>query len=566
MVVDTAVQAAGTLDSVLRAKAAERPDDVAFRFVDDPRRLADPDDEPDGGAVAVTYGELHARAGAIAAALAERTAPGERAVLLFPPGPDYVASFFGCLYAGVAAVPAYLPVTRAAAERLGAVVGDARPALFLTHGGLLDQCTAAVGADVAGVAVDALPPGEGPPRSGHPDDLAFLQYTSGSTGNPRGVMVSHANLLANIAAMGTALGLSAADRQVSWLPPYHDMGLILGILQPIVTGAETVLMSPFAFLVDPLCWLEAVTRFRATYSGGPNFAFDHCVRKATDDRVARLDLSSWRVAPNGAEPVRAATLARFADRFAPAGFDPNAFLPGYGLAEATLMVTGRAPGTGSASAPPADGGQPVVSVGRTVEATTVVVVDPATARPVPDGTVGEVWVAGPGVTHGYWGRPEETAATFGASLAGGDGDGDGDEGTPYLRTGDLAFLHDGELHVTGRSKDLIILRGQNLYPQDVEETVWQVDDRLRPGCAAAFGVDVDDEERLVVVAECAGDLGAGDRDHLVEQVRRAVARDHGARLHELVLIAPKTIAKTSSGKIQRRATKAAYLGGGLQRA
>ncbi|GAA0463331.1 fatty acyl-AMP ligase [Streptomyces sp. NPDC046215] len=554
---------AAGLDALVRDRAQRTPQALAFRYVADSR---DPD--APGNTLAVTCSALDTRASAVAAALRERARPGDRVLLLHPHGPEYVASFLACLYAGVVAVPANPPDSPAGAARVAAIVRDARPALFATTaeylGGYRGTVRRPDGAAVPGLATDTVDDaaaGGAPARSATAGTTAFLQYTSGSTGDPRGVVVTHDNLLANMAAMRDRFRLVPGDRQVSWLPPYHDMGLILGILLPLCSGVDAVLSSPFEFMVDPLSWLENLSRFGGTFSAAPNFAYDLCVRKSTGERVAALDLSAWRVAVNGAEPVRRATIDRFGKRFAPAGFAAERLTPAYGLAEATLMVSGPDPGTGARTTPLPDRAGPrpgeVVGVGRAVAATGVRIVAPDTLRTRPDGTEGEIWVRGPGVASGYWARPEATAATFGARPTDAPGTG------PYLRTGDLGLLRDGELYVTGRIKDLLIVHGRNHYPQDVEEAVWNADPRLRPGCAAAFdtGPAEGDGPRLVAVAEYDGPPeGAAEAG---AAALRAVTRDCGLRLSELVLLRRRTVPKTSAGKIRRSAAREAYLRGGL---
>ncbi len=554
-----ALSGVATLCDALRARAQAHPHQTAFRFITDARRFED-----ESGSRVVTYGELDARAGTIAAALGEHAKPGDRAVLLYAPGPDYIAAFFGCLYAGVVAVPAYPPYAGRSVATLVGIVRDASPSTFLTSADLLDGCRAGLALEgdeitVPWLATDALttdPAGFVVPDAVASDALAFLQYTSGSTGNPRGVMVTHANLLANISAIVDLCRPDADVRVTSWLPPYHDMGLIGGILMPICTGIETVLMAPFDFLRDPLCWLEAMAHFGTTHSVAPNFAYDLCVRKADPDRLRGLDLSHWKFTLSGAEPVRAATMDRFAETFAPCGFDAAAFLPVYGLAEATLLVAGSAPGTPihTTPTPDAQAGK-LVSVGCPVTATAVQIVDPETRTVCPDGEVGEIWVAGPGVANGYWNRPGDSEQSFRAELAGGNG--------PYLRTGDLGLIQDGDLYVAGRIKDMVIIRGRNYFPQDLEEAAWSADRRLRAGCAAAFSVTADTEEQLVIAAECASPVNEEAAAEIARGVRSRIAQDHGIVVHGLVLLTRGTIPKTSSGKIRRSATKAGYLGGEL---
>ncbi|WKK24860.1 fatty acyl-AMP ligase [Streptomyces olivoreticuli] len=547
---------AAGLDTLLRDRAQRTPEALAFRFVHDSR---DPD--APGHTEAMTCAALDTRARSLAAALRSRVRPGDRVLLLHPHGPEYVAAFLACLYAGVVAVPANPPDTPAGAARVAAIVRDARPALFATDTAQLTDHRSSPGLrGVPGLATDTVDDdaATAPGRTATAGDIAFLQYTSGSTGDPRGVVVTHAGLLDNMAAMADRFRLTPDDRQVSWLPPYHDMGLILGILLPLCRGIDAVLSSPFEFMVDPLSWLENLTRFGGTFSAAPNFAYDLCVRKATPERAAALDLSAWRLAVNGAEPVRRATVERFAGRFARSGFSAERITPGYGLAEATLMVSGPDPGTGArvTPLPGHTGSRVVVGVGRAVTGTEVRIVAPDTLRTRPDGAEGEIWVRGPGVAAGYWGRPDATATTFAARPA------DAPDTGPYLRTGDLGLLRDGELYVTGRIKDVIIVHGRNHYPQDIEEAVWSAEPRLRPGCAAAFDTEGGDgATRLVVVAEYDGTPDGATA--VGAAACRAVARECGLRLSELVLIRRRTVPKTSAGKIRRGTAKDAYLHGGL---
>ncbi|MEQ1567665.1 MAG: AMP-binding protein, partial [Myxococcota bacterium] len=518
----------------------------------------------------LSFAELDRRARAIGAELVARGATGERVLLLYPPGLAYVAAFFGCLYAGAVAVPVYPPRPDRPLSRFLAILSDARPAFALTTEPIRQLGEALLGPHAAldWLATDtmSLDPADSWRR---PDvdrrSLAFLQYTSGSTADPKGVRVTHGNLLHNEAQIQRAFDTDASSRIVGWLPLYHDMGLIGNVLHPLYLGADCVLMSPLEFLRDPLWWLEAVSEHRGVVSGGPNFAFDLCVRKATPEVLARLDLSSWRVAFNGAEPVRPDTMARFAETFGPCGFRGDAFLPCYGLAEGTLLVSaGRDPRptwfradalerkVAIPVAPGSDSGRALSQSGVFLPGS-VRIVDPASRAEVEPGAVGEIWVRSDSVADGYWGRAELTESTFRATTAAGDG--------PFLRTGDLGFLQGDRLFVAGREKDLLIVRGRNHYPQDLERTAELAHPSLRPGCAAAFAIDRDGEERAVVVVE----VGAPPQDPaaVVDAVRAAVARDHEVVLDAVVLIAARTLPKTSSGKVQRRACRAAWLAGEL---
>ncbi len=552
---------AGTLAEALANHAKHCPDKVAVRFIEPSSGLL-----ADAAITTLSFKELDRRATAVASNLAQSAEPGDRALLLCPPGLDYVAALFGCFYSGVIAVPAYPPTKAGVDERLSCLVDDSSPRVLVTTEALAPLCEAAgvTGRAQNGVAttvvVDRLEKVEGgaDQRPGSRDELALLQYTSGSTGNPRGVMLTHANILANVKSLTTLQELSSASRGVYWLPPFHDMGLVGGILLYVVLGAETTLMAPLSFLADPLLWLEAVTRYRGTASKAPNFAFDLCVRKADKARTATLDLQSWRSIINGAEPVQYATMDRFVDCFGGVGFRRSSFMPGYGLAEATLMVAiarlGTDRGSGDTPAPPSlPQGSGGVSVGAPDEDSIVIIVEPETRRLCEEGQEGEIWYQGPSVARGYWNNPGESAATFKGVLADDPGRGE------FLRTGDLGILRHDELHVTGRLKDLIIVRGQNHYPHDIEHTATQADARLRPGCIAVFDVLVDGDQELIVVVEPAT-RGNGDAiQDIWQNVRQSVAEKHGLAVGELVLIDHGTSLKTSSGKIRRRATREAYL-------
>jgi acyl-CoA synthetase (AMP-forming)/AMP-acid ligase II len=601
-----------TLVDLLRWRVTERGAQLAYTF------LAD----GEGEEVPLTYRELDLRARAVGAQLQRMGVQGERAILLYEAGLDYIVAFFGCLYAGAVAVPAYPPdLLRPdrTLPRILAIINDARPAAVLTTSAglalarrLFDRFPALgklqwVTTDNLGRELAAesrcFEVGElaqawrDPALSG--DALAFLQYTSGSTATPKGVMVSHSSILYNEKMLQAAFGATAQSTFVMWLPLYHDMGLIGNVLQALYLGSHCVLMSPLHFLQRPMRWLQAISRYRAYVSGGPNFAYDLCVRKITPEQRSRLDLSSWTIAFNGAEPVRAGTLQRFAETFAPCGFRREILYPCYGLAEATLFVTGGLPKEPpvlyavdvdalaqdrvAPAAPPQDAGSTsrvLVGCGRTWIDQKILIVDPESSRPCPADRVGEIWVSGPNVADGYWQHSEETQQTFGARLAD-----SGEE--PFLRTGDLGFMKDGELFIAGRLKDLIIIDGLNHYPQDIELTVEQSHPALRPGCCAAFSVEINGQEQLVVVAELARDdrqspgtlgrnpatlgLAALDggaamgfsRDEVISAIRRALLAQHELRVYDVVLLKAGAIAKTSSGKIQRRASRAEYLAGKL---
>jgi acyl-CoA synthetase (AMP-forming)/AMP-acid ligase II len=566
-----------TVVALLRRRARLQAADRAYTF------LADGETEADH----LTYGELDRRARALAATLQEAGAGQERALLLYPSGLDFVVAFFGCLYAGVVAVPVAPPHPARpgrSAPRLEAVARDAGASIVLTTPAVLQvRETLTERAPELGGAWWLAPDGAAPAREDawrEPDvsarTLAFLQYTSGSTTLPRGVMVSHGNLLHNLRFAAWAAENDAETVSVSWLPVHHDMGLIEGLLGPVFGGYPAYLMTPAAFLQRPIRWLQAITRVRATKSGGPNFAYDLCVRRTTPEQRRALDLRTWRVAYNGAEPIRAGTLRRFFEAFRPAGFLWRAFYPVYGLAEATLAVSSerradppviRRVGAAALAADrvveaPAGDAVALVACGRPSPETRVVIADPETRQPCAPDRVGEIWIAGPSVALGYWRRPDLSAETFGARLA---GDGEG----PFLRTGDLGFLCDGRLVVTGRLRDLVIVRGKKHYPQDLELSAEGSHPALRPGACAAFAVDGADAERVVLVAEIEPRHARPGTDLEVEAaaalaaVRQALSEQHELQVHAVALIAPGSLPKTTSGKLQRHAARTAWQAGTL---
>lgn len=529
----------------------------------------------------LTYGALERRVLAIAAHLQSCISPGERVLLLYPPGIEFPAAFFGCLCAGMVAVPAYPPHSKQFLANLRAVASDAGATVALSMAATLTEYQSQIEQTPGLLSLkwiptdtlaDDLASGWQEPSLG-PDALAVLQYTSGSTGNPKGVMVSHGNLLHNSAVIHAVFGNSPNIRAVIWLPPYHDMGLIGGIIQPVFSGADAILLSPVHFIQKPLRWLMALSCYKATTSGGPNFAYDLCVRKITPEQKSGLDLSSWEVAFNGAEPVRAESLRRFTEAFAPCGFRKKAFLPCYGLAETTLLACG----CNKSSEPTflrADA--QALKAGRIVLATAdrehdfelvgnggppadheIVIVDPKNQTPCENDTIGEIWLAGPSVAQGYWNRPDETAATFRARFA---NTGRG----PFLRTGDLGFIHTGQLFVTGRLKDLIIIRGLNHYPQDIERTAERSHEALRAGCGAAFAVEVENEERLVVVQEIERSyIRKLDAETVIGAIRQSITREHGLQAYAVVLLKTSTLPKTTSGKVKRRLCREYFIQGNL---
>jgi amino acid adenylation domain-containing protein len=553
----------------VRAQAGRQPDRRVYTFLEE--------GETESGSL--TYRQLDDRARRIGAALQARAAEGEPVLLLYPPGIDLIAAFCGCLYGGAIAVPSYPPQGKQALARLQVVAADARPELVLTTSDLLGPGKALLSAipalaNAGWLATDDLP-GElaerWVPGRTDADSIAFLQYTSGSTAEPKGVMVSQGNLVHNEEMIRTAFGVSPESVIVGWLPPYHDMGLVGNLLQPLYSGARCIFMSPAAFVQSPRRWLAAVSRHRGTISGGPNFAYELAARRIGAGERRELDLSCWKVAFCGAEPVQEATLRRFADAFAPSGFAAEAFYPCYGLAEATLFVSGGQRGRPVAVASlapealeshrvaePAAPGAPVrrlVGCGQAWLGQQVRIVDPESRLPCAPDRVGEIWVAGPSVAKGYYRRQDATEETFRARLA------DGSAGV-YLRTGDLGFFKDGELLIAGRLKDLIILRGRNLHPQDLEATAGESHPAIRPGCGAAFSLEIAGEERLVVAFELHRDRETEAED-AAAAIRRAIAEQHEAQVQEVVLLRAGGVPKTLSGKIQRHLCRRRYLAGEL---
>jgi acyl transferase domain-containing protein/acyl-CoA synthetase (AMP-forming)/AMP-acid ligase II/acyl carrier protein len=563
-----------TLTAMLRWRAFEQPDRVAIAF----------HGEQGGHESTLTYGQLDNRARAVAAWMQQAGLSGERVILLLPPGLDFIVAFAGCMYAGAVAVPAYPPRAGRSLNRLEAIVGNADIALAIGTAEMRADFDRKLGHAVSSGALQWMVLDELAGELARdwsepgitPETLAVLQYTSGSTAEPKGVMLSHRNLMHNLEQIGQLFEHTASSQGVIWLPPYHDMGLVGGILEPLYAGFPVTLMSPITFLQKPLRWLQAVSRWRATTSGGPDFAYELCVRQITAAQRDELDLSSWQVAFCGAEPIRSRTLERFAEYFAPCGFRWEAFFPCYGLAESTLIASGgrrAAPPVLTWVArtpleqdqvvvvePPARDARCLVGCGPAISGHEIAIVSPETGARCPPGQPGEIWIAGPSVAQGYWGRPEQSASTFGARIA------DTGEG-PFLRTGDLGFLLDGELYITGRSKDLIVVRGRNLHPHDIEQTSAACHPELQPAGAAAFTIESDgvEGEQLVVLQEARLSRAAlSDPQKLVNAIRVAVAAEHDLAPSAVVLVDRMTLPKTSSGKIQRYVCKAEFVQGRLR--
>jgi acyl-CoA synthetase (AMP-forming)/AMP-acid ligase II/3-oxoacyl-(acyl-carrier-protein) synthase/acyl carrier protein len=558
---------------VLASRAKQAPDRMAFLFLENGDREA----------ARLTFGELEERARSAATRLLTVALPGDRALLLYPSGLDFIVAFLGCLYAGVIAVPAYPPRRNRSDERLRAVVRDCTPVVALMSGAL----SSVLGRGAGSAKIGQLPTltidrstHEPAADSGRPDvgreTLAFLQYTSGSTGTPKGVMVSHGNILANVKQITACTACGETTVCVSWLPLFHDMGLLGKVLAPIYFGGMTVLMDPGAFVQKPVRWLQAVTKYRATVSAAPDSAYVLCARKVTDAEKAGLDLSCWSVALNGAEPVQASSVERFTRAFSACGFRTEAMRSVYGMAEATLFIAGQPAGTlpmvkgfdadglsrGVAEETMAEttgtSVRELVSCGSAWDEHQLRIVNAETGLPARQREIGEIWFAGPSVAKGYWNRPEESESTFQART--------GKEKTAYLRTGDLGFLDGRELFINGRLKDLIIIAGRNLYPQDLERAAEQSEPALALNASAAFSVEVDGEERIVLVCEVRREaLRHLDSERMASKIRRALSEQYEASLQAVVFLRPASIPRTTSGKIQRSRTRLAYLrGDGLE--
>ncbi|MGA9502231.1 MAG: fatty acyl-AMP ligase [Pseudolabrys sp.] len=567
--VDLTPMSFSSLVALLEHRAVTQPDDRAFVFLSD-RGVREAE---------LTFAQLYDRARALARELVQKGRPGDRALLIFPQGLDFIVALFGCLMAGVIGVPMMVPRRQSSRDSTAIITTDCAPRFILASPLLMSGPRKDVAARFADgsyewIAVDAMvdhSPGSDstqlPPVGG--ETIAFLQYTSGSTSDPKGVVVTHENLLQNLEMIRLCFGATRASTFVSWIPLYHDMGLILSALEAFYVGACCALMAPAAFVQRPMVWLKAIQEYRGEISCVPNFAFDLCVSRFSLEAAEGLDLSSWKVAVNASEPVHADTIDRFNRTFAPYGFDPRAMSPFYGMAEATVMISGGVCGTGHVAravsrselgngrvcspAEQADS-QIFVGCGRAVVGERIAIVDPKNLDRLGVDQVGEVWVCGPHVAKGYWRNEVATRETFTAQI-------DGDPAC-WLRTGDLAFLDDaGELYITGRIKELVIIRGINHYPQDIERTVQNVDPALRKNGGAAFSVsDEKGDETLVVVQEVERvHRRSIDIADMVGRIREAVTNEHEVFARHVVLIRPGALPKTTSGKVQRGVTRQLWL-------
>ncbi|MGB3514158.1 MAG: fatty acyl-AMP ligase [Microcoleaceae cyanobacterium] len=561
-----------TLIDLLRDRSQNLPSQTAYTFL--------PDGETSCGSL--TYQQLDTQVRAIAAHLQSIISPGDRVLVVYPytAGLEFIASFFACIYAGAIAVTSNPPVSRDAIGKLEQRAESCQPKVILTTQYLFVQIQEQLAKNpelaprlnnLPSIATDKIPLSQASAWVQPEIDtntLAFFQYTSGSTGQPKGVMVTHRNVLHNSEIIYQSFEHTPESQGVIWLPMFHDMGLIGGVVQPLYGGFPVTLMSPVALIQKPVRWLEAISRYKATTSGGPNFAYDLVSRQVTPEQLGSLDLSSWSVAFSGAEPVRAATLDRFAETFAVCGFRREAFYPCYGMAETTLFISGgakiKSPMVSYVDVEAlaenrivvsGEKGRAVVSCGWGWLGDEIMIVNPESHTQCLEAEVGEIWVSGAGVGKGYWNLPEETERTFNAFLA--------DKG-PFLRTGDLGFLQDGELFITGRIKDVMILWGRYRYPQDIELTVEGCHPALRSGCGAAFSVEAEDDERLIVVQEVERSyLRKLNVEEVVGTIRQTVAQEHTVEVYAIALLKTGSIPKTTSGKIQRRACRSKFLEGGL---
>lgn len=566
------VSTAASIAEVLWTRASQAPDALAFRF------LLDGEDK----STCISYGELDRQARNIATTLQSLTSGRDRVLLLYGPGLEFIEAFFGCLYAGVVPVPTYPPRRIRSIDGwlpLAKIAADCQARLILTGGSIAPMVVNGIRHVPSLVGVHCLATDNLEAISSDwrlpafdENDLALLQYTSGSTAEPKGVMVTHRAMMHNQRMIQVAFEHNERSRGVSWLPLYHDMGLIGSVLQMIFVGGSCVLMSSFVFLQRPFRWLRAISQYRADTSPAPNFAFDYCTQWVTTEEMAGLDLSAWTVAAIGAEPIHAATLHRFGEKFAACGFRREALYPCYGLAEATLFVTGGEKGRGvylanvdagcqekaqtqSGSSGPS-GTRELVGCGHSWLGQETRIVDPESSIALPDDAVGEIWVRGPSVADGYWNRPEETGRVFRAHLSTGEG--------PFLRTGDLGFLRDGELFVTGRLKDVIIFRGRNVYPQDIEQTVQSVHPDLRRGFGAVFQCDRQDLQRVVILQEVERGRKTLDFAEVVDEIRQAVIGHHELVPDDILLVDAGSIPMTTSGKVQRYQCRIDYERGALR--
>jgi acyl-CoA synthetase (AMP-forming)/AMP-acid ligase II len=576
-----------TLVELLRWRALHQPDQTGYTF------LADGDQQE----LRLTYKELDRRARHISAEINSLGAAGQPVLLVFPSGLDFIAAFFGCLYSGSIVVTAYPPRPNRQSDRVAVIIRDSGAKVIITQ----EKIRTIMKTSVEGLEniehlqfltigdLDQCPDSTWNPADINADSLALIQYTSGSTAQPNGVMVSHGNILHNSLITATAYEASPTDICVGWLPMTHDMGLIGNMLQPLYIGCHYIFMTPEHFLVRPIRWLRAISKYQATASGGPNFAFDYCAQKIKPELRDELDLSHWDLAYTGAEIIRSETLERFSAAFAPCGFKPEAFYPCYGLAESTLFVTGgskaalpveryfNADALGEMRVASDEGNKKsselsraLVGCGLPLLDQQVIIVDPETCSRCSGDQIGEIWISGPSVAKGYWRQSQKTEQVFNAYLK-------DSGGGPYLRSGDMGFIYDDELFISGRLKDLIIIAGANHFPADIEITVENCHQAVRSNCVGAISADIDGAERLIVIAEIdrhflkeqkqenaeAAGVSITGLDNVMAAIRGAISRNHDLSVYDICFIRQSTIPKTSSAKIQRHVCRKRYLEGEL---
>lgn len=563
-----------TLTDILRFRARHTPTRILYHF---PSSNGTPERS-------LNYAQLDCRAQALAQALHRYGCIGDRAILLYPTGPEFINAFFACLYAGIVAVPVPVPRRAAGFRNLERVAQDCDAALVLTTESVCRRLESLQGSEglrrrIRWIFTDTLPPEPGGNAANEftptADTVAFLQYTSGSTTEPRGVVVSHGNLMQNIARIVHVSDMSESSHNVSWLPFYHDMGLIGAMLVFLHCGGTASFIDPLSFLQRPIRWLSLISSLKADFGMAPCFAFDHCVRRTTPDQRAALDLRHWRAVFCGSEPIRMSTLESFAEVFAPTGFRREAFVPCYGLAESTLFVSGGGPRPRPRAiylsradieqrriAPQPAAGPGVMSAascGVPAKGFDIRIVDPDTCQPVSPTGIGEIWLAGPSVARGYWNNPDATERTFGGRLA------DTGEG-PFLRTGDLGFLWDGDLVIIGRLKDVLIVGGRNFFPEDIERIAQDSHPAVRSHGCAAFACEDDNGLRVIVAAEIAVPTPAAAPGDIEQAIRTAVAESLDLHVHAVELVKAGVIPRTTSGKLRRSACREKLLSGELERA
>lgn len=563
-----------TLLAALLYRAEHQPNDLAYVYLEDGENIELP----------ITFGELDRRARAFAAHLQSVVKPGDRALLLYPTGLEFIIAYLGCLYADVIAVPTTVPHLKRSSPRLLLMMKDAAAHVACTTRAVYEKIKFLADENVEFqdvrwvISEDVLSEGAEAwikPESA-PDHIAFLQYTSGSTSVPKGVIITNFNLVRTIEDIRDGAKMDGRSVIVSWLPVFHDMGLIFGLLTAVYMGIPSYIMSPVSFLEKPFRWLHTISRFKGTHTAAPNFAYELCTRKISEEEKQALDLSSLMFVANAAEPVRLETMIEFSKAFSACGFTFDQFAPSYGLAEATVKVSSKTPGdkvsycflnsnelekNKQVFVPETDpNAYPSIGCGWSAIGADIRVVNPATNRLCPPDEVGELWIQSDSVAQGYWNRPDVSKETFQAHLA------DTGEG-PFMRSGDMGFLHNGQIHIAGRIKDMVIIQGRNYYPQDIELTMEKCHPALRPSCGAAFAIDDGEAEHLIVVHEIRREYRKmEDFKEVADAIRMAVAKNHGLRVHAAVLIPPSSIHKTTSGKIQRSAVREAFLSNTLDEA